>query len=207
MQTAMICAGITDQGKRALEEHQQQNFDARISRLGVQDSGQQPPKQGEPSALNKKSKALAPIIAFVIGLCAVVLARYLRFRFEVGALTGETADVMMLVDIGFGIAAGILVKLVFRVKSPEYYPLLIVGVLVSVVMMHNLVHMSSGVFKTYFSPQWTEAVLEGTKPNTVLYRGTSYTFSEIMRKGRAGASSPEESEKPDIKVNQLPQVR
>lgn len=190
-----------------MEEHQQQNFDARISRLGVQDSGQQAPKQGEPPALNKKSKALAPIIAFVIGLCAVVLARYLRFRFEVGALTGETADVMMLVDIGFGIAAGILVKLVFRVKSPEYYPLLIVGVLVSVVMMHNLVHMSSGVFKTYFSPQWTEAVLEGTKPNTVLYRGASYTFSEIMRKGRAGASSPEESEKPDIKVNQLPQVR
>ncbi|SMR71861.1 hypothetical protein SAMN04488030_1196 [Aliiroseovarius halocynthiae] len=155
------------------------------------------------------SAPLLTILAFMIGLSAVVLARYLRFNFGVDTVTGETADTMMLADIGIGVAIGILVKIVLRIRSPKYYSAMIVGVLLSVVMMHNVVHSSPELFRTYFSPEWTQMVVENTKPNSVLFRGESYSAQD-MSSGQVageGAQSNEAAEPAEVKVNQLPQVR
>lgn len=189
-----------------MENHQKQNFEERVARLGAQNSGQNSSKRGKPSGLRKASNRLVSIFAFLIGLSAVVLARYVRYRLEVDTLTGESADAMMLMDIGIGVAVGLLVKIVFRVKSLNYYSAMIAGVLLSVVLMHNLVHKSSDVFRTYFSPQWTEMIIENTKPNSVLFRGISYTMSDMMS-GQNAEASKTDGETPDVKVNELPQVR
>ena len=116
--------------------------------------------------------------AFVLGLLAVAISRYVRFTFSGSTLTGEDADTMMLIDAGLAMAIGFVLKQLFRLKGAAQETAKTVGVVAMICTMHNLVHMWPGAFEMAFSPDWVSDVIEMTEPKSILFRGISFVVGE-----------------------------
>ena len=116
--------------------------------------------------------------AFLIGMLAVFITRYVRYTVAGGTLTGEDADIMMAIDGGLALAIGFVLKQIFRFSGKAQETAKTVGIFVMICVMHNLVHMWPGAFEMAFSPEWVTDVIETTEPKTILFRGVSFVIGD-----------------------------
>ncbi len=116
--------------------------------------------------------------AFLLGMLAVLITRWVRFTMAGGTLTGEDADIMMAIDGGLALAIGFVLKQMFRLSGKVQETAKTMGIFAMICVMHNLVHVWPGAFEKAFSPEWVTNVVETTEPNSVLFRGISFVVGE-----------------------------
>lgn len=173
---------------------QQQAFQERLARLGQSaqpaEAAETPPEH-EPLPDRYVERNVAPVAgwreniryplkiagAFLFGMLAVFVARYVRFHMNGGALTGEDADLMMMLDAGMALGVGFALTQIFRLEGKEYKTAQAFGVAAMVATMHNAVHWAPNPFAAVFSPQWVSDVQEFTEPNSILFRGVSFMLT------------------------------
>lgn len=114
----------------------------------------------------------------VVGMLAVIVARYVRFQMLGGSLAGDDADITMAIDAGIGAACGFLLFAMLRFDGKEFKAAQTFGIFAMIMVMHNLVHYMPGVFSAVFSEEWTEEVIAYTEPNSILFRGVSFVLTE-----------------------------
>ncbi|WP_371168675.1 hypothetical protein [Aliiroseovarius sp. 2305UL8-7] len=197
---------------------QKQSFEDRLAKIGAERASQSTKRKKASVWSNNLAYPATVLGAFLLGLTAVFVSRYIRFHIGMGGLAGDDADMMMLVDGGMGVAVGIALKQLFHMEGKEFQSAQAVGVFAMICVMHNFVHWAPTLFDRIFSPQWTAMVITSTDPNSILLAGTSFVLdTETEHRGAADASSTGWNE-PDggsgeattqvrTRVNQLPQVQ
>jgi hypothetical protein len=113
-------------------------------------------------------------LALGLGLLSDAIGRLLRFAL-MPQLRPEPVN-EMLINAATGIAVGLLLANLCRLKTTQHRVLLIVGVLVGGMTFHNLVHAAPQVFNRMFSPLWVAEVLRRTQPHSLLFRGISFVL-------------------------------
>jgi hypothetical protein len=138
-------------------------------------------KGGSSSGRDTLDNILYPmsiIGAFMVGVFAVFATRFIRFTMMGGELTGENADLWMVVDGVLAIGIVISLRSVFRFGGKALETAKTVGIVAMILTMHNFVHIVPGFFGSVFSPEWTTQIIETTKPNSFLFRGISFMIGE-----------------------------
>ncbi len=120
------------------------------------------------------SAPVSLISGLLIGAGAVVLTRFIRFRLTGGGLGGPEADILMATDIVLAITIAIILRMIFRFNSKLHGIAKLVGVVATVLLMHNTVHLAPGVYERLFSVQWVRDVIRDTEPNTILISGITF---------------------------------
>lgn len=131
---------------------------------------------------------LSLIVAALLGMAAVFLARYARFHLSGGTLAGEDADLTMMLDAGLAAGASFLLFGLLRFDGADYKMAQSVGIAIMVCVMHNFVHVAPSVFDAVFAPEWTEDVIAFTEPKSILFRGISFVLDP---KAAAQAGDPQ----------------
>ncbi len=119
------------------------------------------------------------ISGLLIGTVSVLLARYARFQLNGGALSGPDADILMGVDIIVAVTFAIFLRAIFRFQSRAHGAGKLIGVVATVLLMHNAVHIAPGLFERGFSVTWVDNVVSTTKPNSVLVAGVSIAIKDF----------------------------
>ena len=120
----------------------------------------------------------------IIGAGSVVIARYLRFKLEVGTLTGINADLWMAGDIILALSIAIILRVIFRFKSKLHGVAKFVGVVAAVLLMHNAVYIVPGPFAKVFSAKWVNQIMRAAPENSILIAGYAYNFEFQKIAGR-----------------------
>lgn len=120
----------------------------------------------------------AMVGAFLVGMLAVFVARYVRFQMMGGSLAGEDPDITMLIDGAIGGACSFLLFAVLRFEGAAYKTAQTFGIFAMICVMHNFVHGAPGLFNKLFSEDWTNEVIAYTEPNSILFRGASFVLFE-----------------------------
>jgi len=117
------------------------------------------------------------IVGVLIGVGAVVLARYIRFRLGFGDLTGSNADLLMATDMVLAVTFAIVLRMIFRFKSKVHGAAKLIGIVATMLLMQNAVHALPGLFERAFSVGWVRQVMATTKADTILIAGRSFDYS------------------------------
>jgi hypothetical protein len=149
---------------------QQAAFQQRIARISQARYGV-PEQAVRQNYMENLAYPLSFIGAALIGALSVFAARYIRFQLGAGSIAGEGADTLMIMDVVAASAAGLFLKMIFRIRSQHYKSAQTVGVLAMVALMHNAVHSAPRVFSMVFSPEWVEQVQTSTEPKTAIFAG------------------------------------
>jgi len=142
--------------------------------------------------------------AFVVGMISVFVARYVRFHLGMGGLAGEDADTMMLIDAAMGIGAGFVLRMIFHFEAKVFQTAQAAGVVAMIAVMHNFVHWAPGVFDVIFAPDWTREVITTTEPNSILFRGVTFTFDKPAEAAPSEASQAEVPQDWTIEMDAAP---
>lgn len=67
-------------------------------------------KRLRPSVWDNAKYPSTIVMAFALGLFAVALSRYIRYHLHGGSLTGEDADLIMMIDGGLAAMAGFAIR-------------------------------------------------------------------------------------------------
>ncbi|NGM45151.1 hypothetical protein G5B31_06325 [Rhodobacter sp. SGA-6-6] len=166
---------------------QQDQFQQRLDRIRQQEqhSGAPAPLpgRGTPPAAGREiaTNALYPLSlagAFLLGLLAVGLGRYIRFHLADGAAGDQTSDMDLLITVGFGMAASFVLAQMFRLSSKEHVGLQGIGVMVAVCTFHNLFHWAPGPMAAVFSPGYVAEMQDLAPANTAVFRGMVFNLVE-----------------------------
>ena len=111
--------------------------------------------------------------AFIIGLLAVVMARFVRVQSFGGALAGENADLLMAMDFGLALGAAFVLRWMFKFQEHGMQIASTTGVVLMILSMHNFVHRAPEAFEIAFPKAWVQEVIVTTKADSVLFRGLS----------------------------------
>lgn len=131
-----------------------------------------------PDVLDNVLYPMSIIGAFMVGVFAVFATRFIRFHMLGGELTGENADLWMILDSVIAIGIVISLRSVFRFGGKALETAKTVGIVAMILMMHNFVHIAPGFFGSVFSPEWTSEVIATTKPKSFLFRGVSFIIGD-----------------------------
>lgn len=123
--------------------------------------------------------------AFLLGLVAVLISRYVRYHMNGGALGGEGADVSMILDGTMAAATGFALRQAFKFEAKVFLSAFNVGVTAMILLMHNLVHVAPEAFGVAFSDEWVQVVIEQTEPNSILFMGDSIPIGGTEEKASA----------------------
>ncbi len=115
--------------------------------------------------------------AFLLGLLAVGLGRYIRFHLADGAAGDQTADLDLMITAGFGLTASFVLAQVFRLSSKEHVALQGIGVFVALCTFHNLFHWAPEPMATVFSPGYVAEMQEMAPANSAVFRGMVLAFA------------------------------
>jgi hypothetical protein len=111
------------------------------------------------------SAGLAHVWAFLFGYGAFVLMLFLR------CLMGGRAEDGLLVlglDIIGAALASVALAQVLKLNSPLHRALQLIGIALSVLTMHNLVHLAPDAFSWAFSPVWVGQVMQSTPAQSLV---------------------------------------
>ena len=133
---------------------------------------------GLPSMRETVGYPASIVLAFFLGMLAVLITRYVRYAMAGSALTGEDADITMAIDAGLALAIGFVLKQMFRLSGKVQETAKTLGIFAMICVMHNLVHTWPGAFEIAFSPEWVSDVIETTQPQSILFRGVSFVVGE-----------------------------
>ncbi|PTX55846.1 hypothetical protein C8N43_0493 [Litoreibacter ponti] len=155
----------------------QDDFQARLARLGMQQEAPQQQTQAEMqpaprrrsddinlngSILENAAYPASLVGAFLLGLLAVFFSRFARFHLL--GIADPEADLFLatVADGGMALAIGFCFKQMFSMEGAEWASAQAAGVAVMVASMHNLVHIWPETFSLIFDPDWTRFVLDTT---------------------------------------------
>lgn len=116
--------------------------------------------------------------AFLLGILAVGLGRYIRFHLTDGTAGDQTTDLDLLITAGFGMAASFVLAQMFRLSSKQHVALQGIGVFVAICTFHNLFHWLSGPMAAIFSPAYVAEMQEAAPANTAIFRGMVFAFAD-----------------------------
>lgn len=111
------------------------------------------------------------IVALLVGAICVFVVRISQFHYTGVAMISDTPVITTAVEAGAAIVLSFLVFLLVPYRGAKYVFLLIVGVGLSIVAMHNTVHSAPWAYSLMFSSEWTDEVIETTKPKSLLVMG------------------------------------
>ena len=95
----------------------------------------------------------------LLGMVAVALVRYARFRLTGGGLGGPDADIWLLSDVVLSIALAIALRSLVRLHSRPHEIGKLIGVAAMALLMQDMVFLAPGLFDRVFSPQWVDAAM------------------------------------------------
>lgn len=72
---------------------------------------------GLPSMRETVGYPASIVLAFFLGMLAVLITRYVRYAMAGSTLTGEDADITMAIDAGLALAIGFVLKQMFRLSG------------------------------------------------------------------------------------------
>jgi hypothetical protein len=121
------------------------------------------------------AKLVAAPMALVIGIAAVLGARILRESFLQGGLAGENAAQMFAYDLGIAVIIALIVRKLLPFRG-AYQWMTVLGLVGSLVLMHNFVHTNPDLFASLFTQEWVNEVVATTKEGTLLVAGNTVTF-------------------------------
>lgn len=167
---------------------QQQAFQERLARMG---HAQQVAPVAEPVAETPRPKTtkqrpindwrenikypLSFVGAFFIGVISVFVARFVRFTTSGGGLTGEEADLLLMMDGAMALAIGFALRMAFGIEgNKELVAAKTAGITAMAAIMHNAVHAWPAVWAAMFSPEWVDEVVMFTEPSTILLGGYAF---------------------------------
>ena len=158
----------------------QTEFAARVSRIETRGAGvAEVFNGGGQSALQKqrgrkrhpgKSGLIKVPLAFVSGAASFMVAEYATFR--LGELPKELSDPDYILggETALALAVFLIVRLIFELTGKMYFLLGLTGLVASITMMHNLVHMAPEIWAMAFSQEWVSELQSSTEPNTAMFR-------------------------------------
>lgn len=135
-----------------------------------------------PDIKERFSGKFGVVAAILVGLLAVLVVRIARFHFTGEAMIGGNADMTLAIETGAALAVSFVLFALLPYKGVGFKFAQFGGVIVMISMMHNAVHTVPGVFSAIFSPEWTAAVTEETKPNSLYLRGEVIPFVKEEKK-------------------------
>lgn len=168
-------------------QQQQAQFAARIARIkDPRNVSYTDPETGMiiPKRMVKQKKGalqggLYPVsilLAALLGMVGVLVSRYVRFHFLGMTDTDGNPDITMILDMAMGAAAAFALKELFRVSGKLAGMAQTAGIVAMVLVMHNFVWMFPDLFATVFSDGWVDMVTSSTRPNSIFFRGASFTL-------------------------------
>jgi hypothetical protein len=143
--------------------------------------------QGEPRQRFRvprlRAASIVPLLIFPftfvgalsIGLVSVLLARLVRVQFYGGGLTGDQAEMLMLMDASMALIFAFILRWMFQYRAPVMKSASTIGVACMIVAMHNFVHLAPDIFSVVFPAEWVRNVIVTTEMDSVLFRGISFT--------------------------------
>ncbi|MDA8585490.1 hypothetical protein N9L47_04375 [Rhodobacteraceae bacterium] len=134
--------------------------------------------------------------AALVGMLAVLVARYVRFQLLGGSLAGDDADITMVIDGAIAAGCSFVLFGILRFHGTDYKAAQSFGIIAMVLGMHNLVHSVPSAFNLVFSQGWTNEVIAYTEPNSILFRGISIVLIEPQIE--SASQSESESEVPTV---------
>lgn len=156
-----------------------QSFEERIGRITA---GQQWEPEGVIVAqhTSRKKKArkslfgnagypLSIVMAFVLGILTVVLARYCRFHLFGVEQSGDIIADHLIMDAAMSSGLAFVIRMATNLKSPVHLSAKSFGITAGVLTMHMAVHRFPEIFDFLFSPQWTDLVIASTEANGILF--------------------------------------
>lgn len=174
---------------------QQDEFQERLNRILAQGqrTGAPAPAFGRPTPRQPVSAGseiamnlLYPLSlagAFLLGLLAVGLGRYIRFHLADGAAGDQTADTDLMITAGLGLAVSFVLAQLFRLSSKEHVALQGIGVFVALCTFHNLFHWAPEPMAAVFSPGYVAEIQEMAPANSAAFRGMIFTFADPAAPG------------------------
>lgn len=136
-------------------------------------------KSAGPDILDNLFIPISMIGAFLVGALAVFVTRFVRFHMMGGDLTGDNADLWMIVDSVIAVGIVITLRSLFRFGGKALETAKTVGIVAMILTMHNFVHLAPGTFSKVFSPEWTDQVIATTEPKSILFRGISFVVGDM----------------------------
>lgn len=109
--------------------------------------------------------------ALLIGVLSVFIVRLSQFHYTGTAMISDRPVLTTAVEAGTAIVLSFLAFLLVPYRGGKYVLLLICGVALSTVAMHNTVHSAPWAYSLLFSSEWTDEVIETTKPKSLLVLG------------------------------------
>ncbi|NOD65262.1 MULTISPECIES: hypothetical protein [unclassified Ruegeria] len=113
--------------------------------------------------------------AFLLGICAVFLTRYIQYQ-SVGIPVQRQVDTQDFVSLGLAGGACIMVMLFLKGKLREFAGALTVGALLTTVTFHNLVWKYPAFFEQTYGKDWVDFVKDTTEPSSLNLFGTIVPF-------------------------------
>lgn len=113
--------------------------------------------------------------AFLLGICAVFLTRYIQYQ-SVGIPVQRQVDTQDFVSLGLAGGACIMVMLFLKGKLREFAGALTVGALLTTFTFHNLVWKYPTFFEQTYGEDWVDFVKDTTEPSSLNLFGTIVPF-------------------------------
>ena len=180
-------------------------FAERLARLGaehgqraeVQTQQAQAARGPRPAWVTNLGYPISVLGACVLGLIAVVLARY--GMYVIGGEPDPLADPDLTMVIAGALAFGIafVLRMAFHMTDKVHLAAKTVGIWIALTCMHNLVHDYPALWATGFSEAWVERTSSMTDPRSFYVRGYSFEFGGLM------AEDAGKPDKPEIKINRF----
>lgn len=122
----------------------------------------------------KITPLISYLLAFAMGALAAMIAQFLRFQIEGNAGPIFAADTDLALDVIFSIVVAFILREIVSLSAVKRMGAQVVGILLTIVTMHNAVHHMPDVFTQVFSSQWVSSVMSQTEAGTLYFRGESY---------------------------------
>lgn len=116
--------------------------------------------------------AFGLIVAFLVGILAVLAARYLRFQI-IGDDPSGASELSILIEVAVAAGIGLLVGMVMRLQTSAFMTANAIGLFLALTAGHNLVHWYPDAFDRLFSSEYTDNVILMTDSNSFWLGGNS----------------------------------
>ena len=140
--------------------------------------------------------------AFCVGLLAVLAARTFRGDMVGGTFVGENPDTSMLMDGGLALLAATVMCVLLRYRHLFCMVGTAAGVVLALIISHNLAHYSPMISNMVYGDDWTEELVAASEPGSVYFRGSYVTVlqpaSEEIVENEDEDGESEEKELPRV---------
>jgi hypothetical protein len=111
--------------------------------------------------------------AVILGAAAHGVALIAEFILQGVPQTPVNADADLLVQVGIGLVIATVAGALLGIRWRSLVLAKTIGVVASVLLLHNAVHLFPDVFEALTSRPWVDQILAHTRAHSILWRGVS----------------------------------